>query len=69
MPPSTVTCSNLLGVAVHQNDHAWVGTVAAWGANWFAHCFVFVVVVLPVQTHSMLESLKLIIHDGKKSLQ
>ena len=34
------TPSNWLGVAAHQNDHARVGTVAAWGTNLFAQCFV-----------------------------
>ena len=34
MPPST--SSNLLGVAVHQNDQTWMITVAERSANWFA---------------------------------
>ena len=62
MPPST--SSNLLGVVVHQNDQTWVITVAAWSANWFAECVELVIVVLPVQTHLLLESLKLIMHDS-----
>ena len=40
------TSSNWLCVAAHQNDHARVGTVAAWGTNLCARCFVLVVVVL-----------------------
>ena len=60
------TSSNWLGVAAHQNDHAGVGTVAAWGTNLCAQCFVLVAVDLPVQTHSMLESLKLMWMTAKK---
>ena len=54
MPPST--SSNLLGVAVHQNDQTWVVTVhvAAWSANWFAECVELVIVVMPVQTNTYL---------------
>ena len=62
MPPST--SSHLLGVDVHQNDQTWVITVAAWSANWFAECVELVIVVLPVQTHLLLESLKLILLFG-----
>ena len=65
MPPST--SSNWLGVAVHQNDQTWVISVAAWSANWFAEWVELVIVVLPVQTHLLLESLKLIMHDSKDS--
>ena len=60
------TSSNWLGVAAHQNDHTGVGTVAAWGTNLCAQCFVLVAVDLPVQTHSMLESLKLMWMTAKK---
>ena len=41
----------LVRCGTHQNDHARMGTVAAWGTNLFAQCFVLVVVVLHVQIH------------------
>ena len=41
----------LVRCGAHQNDHARVGTVAVWGTNLFAQCFVLVVVVLHVQIH------------------
>jgi len=41
----------------HQSDHVEMGTVVAWGVNWFVHCSSPVVVFLCAQIHSTSRSI------------